>query len=440
MMTALATGKVGRPQLLRGKVLVVAGHDVTAPLAHGLNAAGHSVLEATSVDDAQQLVSEDAPDLVFMDATLADQPLPSLGCPIVMLAHDPGASSPRDGTIGALPLSSPVDAFDLVTVMAAELRKLKGDLRRLEHLSEGLHDGSVLVGHSAAMRRLQGALRRAADSDATVLVEGQPGTGKSLAARVIHCKSRRGNRELMMHLAADLSAEGMPSALEAARGSTLLIEDIEHLSAAAQAALVKHLKERSGGAADSRQPRLIATSSAHLPELIARGAFREDLYYRLHVFPIVVPTLRERCEDIGLLANALLEQCARPSGSAPSGFTASALILLETLPWPGNVGQLAAVIQRAHALASGGPIDRAHLLGPATGLAPNDEPRAAVHASAEPGDVTESMIRPFDEEEQRLLGRALRATKGNVRRAAQLLGIGRATLYRKIQQYKLRLN
>lgn len=407
-------------------------------MAQGLTAAGHSVLDASSLETALQLIAAEAPDLWLLDAALAAQPLPPIECPVVLIG-DGAAVVPLPGSIGSIPGALPAEVLDLVVGLAIELRQLRVRVHDLEQLRDGLRDGSVLVGRSPAMRRLQSVLSRAADSDSTVLIEGQPGTGKSIAARIVHCKSRRGNRGLVAFQGGELDAEGMTASLEQSRGSTLLIEDIDQLSPPAQAVLVRHLKERSGVSTDGRQPRIIATSSAHLPEYIARGAFREDLYYRLHVFPIVVPTLRERAEDIGLLANALLEQCAQPAGTTPAGFTASALILLETLPWPGNIGQLQNVIQRAHALAGGGPIDRAHLLGPTTGLAANDE-RPSAPSPAESGEVTEAMIRPFDDEEQRLLGRALRATKGNVRRAAQLLGIGRATLYRKIQQYKLRLN
>jgi len=171
--------------------------------------------------------------------------------------------------------------------------------------------------------------------------------------------------------------------------------------------------------------------------LVARGVFREDLYYRLHVFPIVMPTLRERTEDIAILARTLLDQCAGQGKIRPVGFTAEALAQLEAQPWPGNVAQLENVIRRAYVCAGGGPIDTAQL---APAAAPGAAARPSVAPSVDQGEVvTEDSIRPFEQEEQLLLTRALKATHGNVRRAAQLLGIGRATLYRKIQQYRLRL-
>ena len=126
-------------------------------------------------------------------------------------------------------------------------------------------------------------------------------------------------------------------------------------------------------------------------------------------------------------------------------FTASAMILLESHPWPGNVAQLQNAVMRAHALSDGKAIDSTHLLGPSTGISadevePGVQARATSHDDDEDEEVREEDILPLDTEEKRLLARALKATKGNVRRAAQLLRIGRATLYRKIQVYKLKLH
>ncbi len=158
------------------------------------------------------------------------------------------------------------------------------------------------------------------------------------------------------------------------------------------------------------------------------------------MFPIAVPTLVERREDVPLLAARFLRRSSERNGLPDKGFTPAAMIVLETHPWPGNVSQLEHAVMRAHSLADGGPIDRVHVFGPATGLKPPPGVKGftdALHDDDE--ELGEEDILPFHEEEKRLLGRALMATKGNVRRAAQLLGIGRATLYRKIQIYQLRL-
>jgi len=271
-----------------------------------------------------------------------------------------------------------------------------------------------------------------------VQVYGERGSGKSLAVRMIHCKSRRGNKRIVVEAASRLDPEALTRVLGEGRGTTLAIEDIDQLSVAAQQLLVRHIKERSAlPPSDVPPARIIATTGAQLSELVARGAFREDLYYRLHVFPIVMPSLRERIDDIPLLVESVLDQCRTNSPKQGQVITPAAMVLLESMSWPGNVAQLEAVVRRAHYLAAGGPIDREHLAAPTEPVVASAARPVAV--AEEEDEVTEAMVRPFEDEEQRLLSRALRATRGNVRRAAQLLGIGRATLYRKIQQYKLRL-
>ena len=288
---------------------------------------------------------------------------------------------------------------------------------------------------------MQGAVARAADCDATVLIEGPVGSGKSLAARCIHLKSRRAEQPVIVKDCATLSSDELNKTIAAGKNTTLVLESVDQLPANAQSALVKHLKERSTSRAPSLV-RLVATTSAHIPEMVARGAFREDLFYRLHAFPIVVPGLHERVDDIQALADAILDCGVPSSGRNHQGFTPAARMLLESMQWPGNVAQLEATIRRSEALAAGAPIDREHVLGPAAATpATTGAPAAAAQSAPSPeGELTEDCIRPFEEEEKYLLGRALQATKGNVRRAAQLLGIGRATLYRKIQQYHLRLH
>jgi DNA-binding NtrC family response regulator len=217
------------------------------------------------------------------------------------------------------------------------------------------------------------------------------------------------------------------------------------MPAPAQQILVRFLKERgSRPTTDGAPARIIATTSAHMPELVARGAFREDLYYRLHSYPIVVPSLKERTEDITLLAESILQQLSGSMTQRPAGFTPSGRTMLESMPWPGNVAQLESVVRRAFLQAGGAAIDDRHLTLPALAAAPVVSAAIATSTSAAvaedvDAEVDEDSIRPFEDEEKVLLSRALRATRGNVRRAAQLLGIGRATLYRKIQQFKLRL-
>lgn len=431
-MTTALIGKQDRVGLRARVALVSKGRvkDVAALLTR----AGHEVLE---LDDWSGIAGEAAAlDLVLFDEEQAPAAPRGLPVPAVQIGERmPNASGNGFGCVAVNAIEA---ALEPLLNMALELRQSVARCRELEQLVEGVRTGSAMVGRSPVVRRLHGTLSRAADSDATILIEGPRGAGKSLAARIIHCKSRRSSHALEVFECADLDADSIAKALQAARGTSLLLESIERLPTAAQAVLVRHLKEKSGpnqaGAA-----RILVTTSAHLPELVAKGAFREDLYYRLHTFPIVVPALRERIEDVSLIAAAILDVASVGAAKSHQGITPGALAMLESMNWSGNVTQLEATVRRAHALAAGAAVDREHVSAPSP-LAPAvGSPVAAPVGEQAEQEIDENAVRPFEEEEQMLLSRALRATKGNVRRAAQLLGIGRATLYRKIQQYKLRL-
>lgn len=420
---------------LIGKQAAIASKARVAHVSAGAHAAltalfdrsSHELFECSSWEELVALAAASTIDLVLCDESTAAT-RPPLDTPCMVLSEGPHAGS-------ALGVQALEAALEPILGLAVELTRTRARALDAEKLTLGLHTGSAMVGNSPLMRRLQGTLSRAADCDVTVLIEGPAGSGKSLAARVVHCKSRRVGQPLVAMSCAELSPDGLMKAVDQARSTTLVLEDVERLPLAAQAALVRHLKERNPKLSS---PRLIVTTAGHLPELVAKGAFREDLLYRLHAFPIVVPALRERTEDIAAIAAHVLQTATQAQGAGSATFTPSALMLLESMAWPGNVSQLESTVWRARVSAGGGPIDREHLIHVPTSANQAAAPRER-DARVETSELTEEAIRPFEEEEQELLSRALRATKGNVRRAAQLLGIGRATLYRKIQQYRLRL-
>ena len=394
-------------------------------LAVALTRDGHELVEGASWQDVAGTGTTSF-DLVLCDIDVAAG-APSNGCPVLFVGDDATAAAP---TFTPEAIASGLDA---ILSLAVALHESTRRCDELEALVQGMHTGSALVGATPVVRRLQTTIGRAADCDTTVLINGPTGSGKSLVARMVHAKSRRADKPLVaLQASAATSTDELLRAIEAARGSTLLIEDVEKLPTGCQAQLVKHLKERSGPAG-ATAPRLVATTAAHLNELVPRGAFREDLYVRLHGLAITVPGLHERLDDLALLAQDAL---ARATGGKCGPIAADAISHLATMTWPGNVTQLQATVQRAALRANGGPIGREHLTAPVAHAADPVAPRATEVAERELG---ESDILPFEQEEKRLLARALRATKGQVRRAAQLLGIGRATLYRKIQQYHLPL-
>lgn len=323
-----------------------------------------------------------------------------------------------------------------------------------------------IIGRDPRLAQMVQSLDRAARSSCTVLVTGESGTGKEMFVAALHDASPRASKPLVT-----LNCGAIPEALleselfghakgsftgahatrvgrvAAAEGGTLFLDEIGELPLTLQVKLLRLLQQREySPVGDTRTVtsdiRVVAATNRDLAEEVRKGTFREDLYYRLHTFPILVPSLRERTEDIVPIATAVLATATQSGARQLPTLTPAAVALLESMAWPGNVAQLEAIVRRAAALAGGATVEREHLLAPAVqSPAPVGEstgPSSAQRSHDEP-QLTEESIRPFEEEEQELLSRALRATKGNVRRAAQLLGIGRATLYRKIQQYRLRL-
>ncbi len=430
-MTTALIGKYGKTTTKARVALLTNKHG--SGLASALTREGHELIECRDWTELGSCATEAPFDLVLCEDETATEAHGDFGCPILMVGERHEHEGGR-----AIPLAAIEASLDTILALAVALTESATRCRELDRIVGGFRNGDALIGRSPQIRRLQGAISRAADCDATVLVEGPTGSGKSLAARMIHCKGRRANKPLVALQGATTTADGLLKALEEARGSTLVVEDVDRLPTATQAALVRHLKERPATQA-AGTARLIATTAAHLPELVARGSFREDLFYRLHTLPIVVPSLRERTEDIALLAHAILE-VAGPAAARPATLTPAAITFLEGMAWPGNVAQLETVVRRAQALAAGHAIDREHVAAPAPVAGTEPAPSASKRGGDDDEQrIDEESVLPFEQEEQRMLTRALRATRGNVRRAAQLLGIGRATLYRKIQQYQLRL-
>jgi two-component system response regulator AtoC len=427
-MTTALIGKHGERLATKARVALLT-RQTGSGLASAITRHGHDLAEFRDWSALVTAAAAHRFDIILCDEEFGGDANHSVDAPVVVLSERQGSAP--SGAVSSSTFESGLDTF---LALAVALAESNARCSALDRVVGGIRTGAAVVGRSPAIRRLQAAISRAADSDATVLIEGPAGSGKSLAARMIHLKSRRTNRPLVVVDGTNVGADALGRALEEGRATTLVIEEVDRLAAPAQALLVRHLKERASASAGGA-PRIVTTTSAHLPELVARGAFREDLFYRLHSMPILVPALRERVEDIATIAHAILESSLPPTKAALS---AAALAAIESTPWPGNVTQLEACLRRAQAIAGGATIEREHLVAPPTAVETTSASAAPVERDDEQ-QVSEESVLPFEEEEQRMLTRALRATKGNVRRAAQLLGIGRATLYRKIQQYQLRL-
>ncbi len=323
------------------------------------------------------------------------------------------------------------------------------------------------IGTSPAASEVKRQARRAAQLDATVLIRGETGTGKELLAQGIHNLSPRANGPFVaVNVAAIpetlVEAELFGTApgaftgadrkarigkFEVANGGTLFLDEIGDLPLALQAKLLRVLQEQEIEPLGSNQVkplnvRVIAATHIDLEAKVAAGQFRDDLYYRLNVLALKVPSLRERASDIPALVEHLLDDIANRSGQAPMELTAEAVALLCTQPWRGNVRELSNLLERAQLNADGLPLEARHLLPLLDARSNTALPEIQIAPPAsEPPTPDESPLQLLAEcvaqAERRALQHALRACKGNRRRAAVELGISRASLYSKLQLHGL---
>ncbi len=352
-------------------------------------------------------------------------------------------------------LTKPVDKDRLLTTLRravshhsleAEIDRLKGELGDRYHLQN-------MVGSSAAMRRVYDQVEKVLESDITVFVSGESGTGKELVAKGIHYGSLRSDGPFI-----DVNCAAIPEGLqeselfghekgaftgalathpgkfEQAAGGTILLDEVGEMSPSAQARLLRVLQERSlqrvgGTKTIDLDVRVVSASNRDLAQLVSDGGFRQDLYYRLVVFPIDLPPLRERREDIPALVEHFLGKYAADAGKRIDRVEPAVLDLLMSLDWPGNVRELENVIHRSLLVASGSEITTKDV--PSELFSVGDE-RSAAASVLNVGPCS------LEELEKEAVAQALEHYGGNLSDVARQLGIGRSTLYRKLDQYGLR--
>lgn len=304
-----------------------------------------------------------------------------------------------------------------------------------------------IVALSEAMREAVRLAERVARTDANVLITGESGTGKDALALFIHSRSSRSSQPFAKIDCAALPSELLEAELfgyergaftgatearlgrlEAAHKGTLLLDEIAHLSTNAQAKLLRVIErrefERLGGRRTIRvDARLIAITNVNLEDAVKRRAFREDLFYRLNVVHIRVPPLSERRQDVRRLAQSFLETCALKHGRPVKGIAPAALTLLEAYEFPGNVRELANIVERAVIVANGARIEAADL---------PESLQVSVAARRR-----RTRRQTLAELEADYIGETLEAAKGNKSEAARMLGISRKNLYEKLARYKI---
>ncbi len=365
------------------------------------------------------------------------------------------------GTVDAAVEAMREGAYDFITKplkRAVILKSVEKALERQALVLEnqalraeltGARQHGAIIGQSLALRRTLDIVNQAAPSTATVLVLGESGTGKELLARAIHRGSPRSRKPFVA-----VNCSALPeSIIEAelfgyekgaftgavasregrfasADGGTLFLDEVGELPQHIQVKLLRVLQEgeveRLGGRSVRVDNRLVAATNKNLAEEVAAGRFREDLYYRLNVIAVHVPPLRERLDDVPLLAEYFLQKYAQKNAKPVIGFSALAMDLLCGYHWPGNVRELENVVERAVVLSRGDVLGEEDL-----------PPEIHGKPGGNGRSVTIPIGTPLDEVERRVIHETLRHTGGDKRLAAQLLGIATRTVYRKLEGEKV---
>jgi DNA-binding NtrC family response regulator len=357
--------------------------------------------------------------------------------------------------------------IDVILKKAQTYRQMMQVNRLLNEPAEGL-DGA-LVGSSPVMVRLRQLIDRVAATDATVLITGESGTGKEMIAREIYRRSPRRQHPFIKVNCAAISenlieseffghergaftgaTERREGRFELAHNGTLLLDEVSEIPANLQAKLLRVLQEREfervgGNRTIKVDTRILATSNRDLLANVEKGAFRQDLYYRLNVFPVQVPPLRERGDDTLLLAEHFLQRFTRKHGIKATGFSETARAAIASYRWPGNVRELQNTIERAVILSEDGRPVSAAALGlhgmqdadvTTPPMAPTPVAEPPLGAEAVPVVAQDGQVLPMAELEKRAIKAALLQTGGNRTQAAELLGISIRTLRNKLQEYR----
>jgi DNA-binding NtrC family response regulator len=448
-------------------------------LATNLQQDGHAVFEAGGVEDARKKIASGE-----YDAIITDQKMPDgTGLEVLRLVQqdDPTVAVVFLTAVGSIELaveSMRGGAFDFLTkpflpeVLRATARRATDHAQllreniRLRNAVVRLEGSAEIVGHSAGIQKVREQIARVAATDATVLITGETGTGKELVARAIHKSSSRAAKpfiavncaalsesllesELFGHergafTGADRAREGL---FEAAHQGTLFLDEIAELSTAAQAKLLRVLTDGQVTRVGSTRPRsvnvrVLAATHRDLEARVRENMFREDLYYRVAIFPIAIPPLRERPEDIPQLCELFLRHVAVELKLPKHQLSKEALETLLAYQFPGNIRELRNLIERACILASDEEIGASAIAGNDPGGEKSRKPQA-MKSNGEAGEAEwiESLPQSVDLRalvssiEKKLIERALRSTDGAQAEAARRLGLSRSDLSYKLSKY-----
>lgn len=447
--------------MVNGTLLLVDDNENNlASLKIGFGKSGHEVLTAHGGLEAVKALESHQVDVVVTDLRMPDldgmgvlesaltrKPVPQV---IILTAFGTVESAVEALQKGAFTyLTKPVNLNELraQVAKAMEVQALKRENLELRRQIDKRYGFEEMVGESREMQQMVERLRAIADTRATVLIEGESGTGKELVARALHKNSSRANKPFIPIHCAALSESLIESELfghekgaftgaaqqrrglfELGEGGTVFLDEVGEIPMSTQVKLLRVLEAREFLRVGGAEPvhvdvRILAATNRVLAEEVEEGRFREDLYYRMNVVRVQVPPLRARAADIPLLIRHYLKTFIQEHGKPPVELSKKALAKLTQYHWPGNVRQLRNVIENLVLFSSGKELDVDDL--PADLLTGHSD------------EITIAVGIPLDQVERKLIERTLVATNGNRTKAAELLGISRRTLLRKLKELSL---
>jgi len=462
-----------QPSIVPPILLVEDKDSLRAMLRLALEAQGHTVVEARDQPEAEAALRASRPAVVLSDLRLTegdgfgvlraskelDPELPV----IVMTAFGSIQDAVAAMKEGALDfLAKPVDPDHLLLMVERALtqRRMATENMILKEELAQRRGAPQIVGEDPQLKQVSVALHRAAATDTTVLLEGESGTGKELFARALHALSPRADgpfvaincaaipetlleTELFGHEKGAFTGASArkPGKFELAHRGTLFLDEIGELPLSLQPKILRALEEkqfeRVGGTLPLKvDVRVVAATNRHLKAAVAARQYREDLFFRLSVFPIVIPPLRERARDIITLARYFIDRFCRELNKPPLGLSPSAEEDLLAYPWPGNVRELQNCIERAAILTEGDTIHSRHLnlSFRAPAVEEDVSPWSQIDLS---GTLAEASRRVIGEVERRKIEQALKEAAGNRNRAAEMLQISYKMLVSKLKDYGL---
>ncbi len=439
--------------------------DIRMVLSGILQDEGWLTREAHDADSAEAVVNAQPPGLVILDIWLEGSRLDGLqvlewlkanhpNIPVVMISGhgniETAVHAIKLGAYDFIEKPFKTDRLLLTVERALEAARLRLEVAELRQRSSPT---AILTGTSPAISHVRQAIGRVAPSSSRVLISGPPGSGKEVAARMIHALSKRASGPFMvlncaaMHpdrIETELFGNNAPGndkpqrvgVLEQADGGTLLLDEVADMPLETQGKIVRALHEQAfqrvgGGPSVQVDVRVIAATARDLRALMAEGRFREDLFYRLSVVPLVMPPLKDRLEDIAVLADEFMRQAAQAAGTLPRSFGDDALIALRAYLWPGNARQLRNVVDWLLIMAGG---ESHEAIG--SGMLPSEITQAtpAVLSMDRSAEFMNLPLREARElfEREYLLAQVGRYA-GNISRTAEFVGMERSALHRKLR-------